>query len=94
MLLSFHHAPRRTQAQLLTHTRDRSIMLAMTNEPTWQDRIQQIKDAGMTNAQLARAIGITPQGLCDISAKRTTEPKGMVAVKLHKLHLRVMRKAA
>lgn len=42
----------------------------------------------MSNADIARACGITPQGLCDIAAMRTTEPKGMVAVKLHKLHLR------
>lgn len=82
------HAPRRTRAQGLTRTGCRSIMLAMTNLPTWQERIQQIKDAGMSNADIARACGITPQGLCDIAAMRTTEPKGMVAVKLHKLHLR------
>jgi hypothetical protein len=78
----------------LTRAPNRSIMLGMTNEITWQDRIQQIKDAGMTNAMLARAVGITPQGLCDIAAKRTIEPRGMVAVKLHNLHLRMIRKAA
>ena len=69
-------------------------MLAMTTTPTWQERIQVCKDAGLTNAEIARRIGISPQGLCDIVAKRTMQPNGMVAVKLHKLHLQMKSKAA
>jgi len=66
----------------------------MTTEPTWQDRIEAIRATGMLSVDIARHCGISPQGLCDIVSGKNKEPKGMVAVKLHKLHLRVMRKAA
>lgn len=65
-----------------------------TNLPTWQERIQACKDAGLSLSDIAKNIGISPQGLCDLAAGRNGEPKGMVAVKLHKLHLRMRRKAA
>lgn len=64
------------------------------DNPTWQDRISSIRDAGWLYADIARHCGISPQGLADIVSGKNKEPKGMVAVKLHKLHLRIARRAA
>ena len=48
----------------------------------------------MLSVDIAKHCGISPQGLSDIVSGKNKEPKGMVAVKLHKLHLRMVRKAA
>ena len=48
----------------------------------------------MLSVDIAKHCGISPQGLSDIVSGKNKEPKGMVAVKLHKLHLRIARKAA
>lgn len=66
----------------------------MNEKPTWQERIQAIRATGMPSVDIARHCGISPQGLCDIVSGKNKEPKGMVAVKLHKLHLRMCKRAA
>jgi len=64
------------------------------NEITWQQRVTELIDGGLTLTEVARLVGIKPQGLCDIKSGKTGEPKGFVAVKLYKLHLRRCKRAA
>lgn len=64
------------------------------NEITWQQRVNELIDGGLRLTDLAAMIGIKPQGLCDIRSGKTSEPKGFVAVRLYRLHLRRCRKAA
>lgn len=70
-------------------------MLGAMNETiTWQQRINDLVDAKLTIGEIAQLIGIKPPGLCDIRSGKTSEPKGAVAVKLYKLHLRRCKRAA
>lgn len=48
----------------------------------------------MTLARIGRAIGITPQGVCDIEQGRTKEPSGMTAVRLYTMSRRRERQRA
>jgi len=64
------------------------------NEITWQQRVNELIDSGLRLTDLAAMIGIKPQGLCDLKSGKNSEPKGFVAVKLYKLHLRRCKRAA
>ena len=64
------------------------------NEITWQQRVNELIDSGLRLTDLADLVGIKPQGLHDIKSGKTGEPKGFVAVKLYKLHLRRCKRAA
>lgn len=55
---------------------------------TWSDRVKLLRRDGMTLARIGRAIGITPQGVCDIEQGRTKEPSGMTAVRLYTMSRR------
>jgi DNA-binding XRE family transcriptional regulator len=57
----------------------------MENEPTWLERVEWCKDAGMTSEQIAAEIGMIPKSLWEIESGRTRSPTGMTAVKLYKL---------
>lgn len=63
-----------------------------TNTPTWAERVTALRQSGMTLAGIARHIGISPQGACDIEQGRTREPMGMAAVRLYMLHRRRVRR--
>lgn len=67
---------------------------AMNENITWQQRINELVDANLTIGEIAKLVGIKPPGLCDIRSGKTSEPKGFVAVKLYKLHLRRCKRAA
>jgi len=64
------------------------------NDISWQQRVTDLIDSGLTLTELAGLIGIKPQGLCDLKSGKNSEPKGFVAVKLYKLHLRRCKRAA
>lgn len=64
------------------------------NEPNWQQRITDLEASGHKLAALAKRVGLSVQALSDIKNGRTTEPKGMAAVRLHDLHTKAMRKRA
>jgi len=66
----------------------------MNENITWQQRINDLVDVGLTVGEIAGLIGIKPPGLCDIRSGKTAEPKGFVTVKLYKLHLRRCKRAA
>ena len=66
----------------------------MNENITWQQRINELVDANLTIGEIAKLVGIKPPGLCDIRSGKTSEPKGFVAVKLYKLHLRRRKRAA
>lgn len=66
----------------------------MDKEPTWQQRIDWCKSAGMTSEKIAADIGLTTKGLWEIENGRTKAPNGMVAVHLHTLSEKCKRKLA
>lgn len=68
-------------------------MLCAMNETTWQQRILDLIDSGLTLTEIARLCGIKIQGLHDIKSGKNAQPKGYVAVRLYQLHSR-RRKAA
>lgn len=78
----------------LTRSQQRAHDPAMNENITWQQRINDLVDAKLTIGEIAQLIGIKPPGLCDIRSGKTSEPKGAVAVKLYKLHLRRCKRAA
>lgn len=63
------------------------------NEITWQQRVNELIDSGLSLTELAGLIGIKPQGLCDLKSGKNAQPKGYVAVKLFRLHTRRCRVA-
>lgn len=63
-----------------------------TTVTTWSERVTALRQSGMTLAGIARHIGISPQGACDIEQGRTREPMGMAAVRLYMLHRRRVRR--
>lgn len=56
--------------------------------PTWSERVKDLRATGMTLAVIGQHIGMGIAGVCDIEQKRTKEPTGMAAVRLHALHKR------
>ena len=61
---------------------------------SWAQRIQDLEAADWSLTKIAEAIELSPQSLSDIKQGRTTEPRGMAAVRLFQLHARECRKAA
>jgi len=55
-------------------------------EPTWAERITILESRGWTLVELGREVELSPQALSDIKRGATNEPRGMAAVRLHKLH--------
>jgi len=54
---------------------------------TWLERIKDLETAGWSLTGIGEEIGLSPQSLSDIKQSRTTEPRGMAAVRLYLLHL-------
>lgn len=61
-------------------------MVRGMNAPNWSTRITDCESRGWTLVELGREVGLSPQALSDIKRGATTEPRGMAAVRLHKLH--------
>lgn len=61
-------------------------MVRGMDAPTWSTRITDCESRGWSLVELAREIGLSPQALSDIKRGATVEPRGMAAVRLHKLH--------
>jgi transcriptional regulator with XRE-family HTH domain len=59
---------------------------------TWQEKIQELESAGWSMKKLAQHIGISPGGMSDLKSGRSGEPRGMVAVKLYRVHKNVCEK--
>ena len=55
-------------------------------DKTWASRIADLESRGWTLAEIAAAIGKSPQTVSDIKQGRTKEPGGMAAVRLFDLH--------
>lgn len=55
----------------------------------WSEKVIALEAAGWSQSDIAVEVGISPQSISDIKAKRTVEPRGMAAVGLHALHARV-----
>lgn len=60
----------------------------------WSQCIKALEANGWTLTNLAREVGISVSGLSDIKQGRSSEPRGMVAVKLHDLYAALGDKAA
>lgn len=60
---------------------------------TWSDRVKDLRATGMTLAVIGQHIGMGIAGVCDIEQRRTKEPCGMAAVRLHALHKRRCKRA-
>jgi transcriptional regulator with XRE-family HTH domain len=54
---------------------------------TWAKRIRDLRELGMTLAEIGTEIGIATSSVSDIATGRTKEPGGDAALKLHGLHL-------
>lgn len=61
---------------------------------TWASRIQDLRDLGMTLAEIGAEIGIATSSVSDIATGRTKEPGGDAALKLHELHRSRCKKSA
>lgn len=57
-------------------------MYAM-NKSDWSKMIDGLRETGMTQASIARRIGLSRNALSEIRTGRTAEPRGMAAVKLY-----------
>lgn len=68
----------------------------MTNETAtpWADKVRTLEAAGYSLTSIAELCGLTLQAVSDIKYGRSIEPKGMAAVKLHKLHTQNKRRNA
>jgi transcriptional regulator with XRE-family HTH domain len=53
---------------------------------TWSERITDLEGLGWSLTELGKAIGLSAQSVSDIKCGRTAEPRGMAAVRLHRLH--------
>ena len=53
---------------------------------TWAEKIAALEQLGWTLTGIGKAIELSPQALSDIKQCRSTEPRGMAAVRLHALH--------
>ena len=54
---------------------------------TWATRIQELRETGMTLAEIGDAVGLATSSVSDIEQGRTESPRGDAAMKLHQLHL-------
>jgi hypothetical protein len=52
---------------------------------TWADKISVLEARGWSLTGIGKAIELSPQALSDIKQGRSTEPRGMAAVRLHNL---------
>jgi hypothetical protein len=55
---------------------------------TWQSRIRELRNSGLTLAQIGEAIGLATSTIGDLAVGRQKAPGGEAAVKLHELHKR------
>jgi transcriptional regulator with XRE-family HTH domain len=56
---------------------------------TWLERVSELEAAGWSLTRLGNEIGLSPQSLSDIKQGRSKEPRGMSAVRLYLLHLKI-----
>jgi len=56
------------------------------NAPNWSTRITDLEERGWSLVELGREVRLSPQALSDIKRGATSEPRGMAAVRLYKLH--------
>lgn len=59
------------------------VQSAPMNE--WASMIQELRALGLRSREIAEEVGLSPTALSDIASGRTTEPRGMAAVKLYAL---------
>lgn len=52
---------------------------------TWADKIAVLESRGWSLTAIGKAIELSPQALSDIKQGRSSEPRGMCAVRLHNL---------
>jgi len=52
---------------------------------TWAEKIAVLETRGWSLTAIGKAIELSPQALSDIKQGRSTEPRGMCAVRLHNL---------
>lgn len=60
----------------------------------WASAIRDLQGCGMKLRDIGAAVGAATSTISDIANGRTSAPGGDVALKLHRLHERAMRKAA
>lgn len=54
--------------------------------PTWSSRIKELREAGLTLAQIGERTGLAPSSVSDIEQGRSESPRGDAAILLHELH--------
>lgn len=59
----------------------------------WQQLIRDLKDAGLTQDEIASAIGVTQPTISDLANGKIKNPSFVLGDKLKKLHARKTRKA-
>ena len=55
-------------------------------DTNWPEKIKALEESGMTLTAIGEAIGLTPGAVSDVKQGRTSNPRGMAAVRLHQLH--------
>jgi hypothetical protein len=66
----------------------------MDTSPDWSTRITDLERKGWSLKAIGDEVGLASSSVSDIKHRSTSEPKGMAAVKLYELHLRVLSEPA
>lgn len=62
---------------------------------TWAEIVSDLRDAGMTYAEIGEATGLAGSTVGDLASGRSKSPRGDAALKLHHLHaLRLQKKGS
>lgn len=56
-------------------------------DTNWPEKIKALEASGMSLTEIGEAIGLTTGAVSDVKQGRTSNPRGMAAVKLHQLHV-------
>lgn len=54
---------------------------------TWRSRVQELRDGGLTLAQIGQRTGLSTSAVSDLANGHSDSPRGDAAVALYKLHL-------
>lgn len=54
----------------------------------WSERIKQLEAAGWSLTKIGEEVGLSTSAMSDLKQGESKAPRGMAAVRLHKLHER------
>jgi transcriptional regulator with XRE-family HTH domain len=56
---------------------------------TWSSRIKELRETGLTLAQIGERSGLAPSTISDLEKGRSSSPRGDAALRLFELHREV-----